>query len=257
MATSPFSTTPYPEGSADPYRSYAWDPFSPPLPSVVVSDAQPASDAAIALITCDQPRYQHRLEVALRTWFPHLASEYDIFVATGRNLSSVVGYAVPDDYRSLPKKMSAVFRLVYVLGYGGMWKVDDDSIVYPGLPRPGSDYCGRVLGAYSSAVNHHRHVGAYCSGGAYWLSRRSLQVMAEADPEDWTIEDGWVGRVLWDHGIRAEDSDLVGYYTDRRSGIPGKYVLMQCPDVIGRGGTKRLPPGEVRPHGKVGRGGGG
>ena len=164
--------------------------FETPLSPPVVA----STSSAIALITCDDPRFVNRLNLVLKTWFPILAETWDIVICSGSNLNC------PDDYKSLPLKVSAAVRMLYALGYDGMWKIDDDSEVKPSLPRPKEDYLGKVLGANNGIIAN------YCSGGAYWLSRRSMKVVAEADPTGWTIEDGWVGRVLHDAGIYPVDS---------------------------------------------------
>jgi hypothetical protein len=204
--------------------------------------------ALIALVTCDLPRYRRRLEVCLKTWVPSTVLDFDFLLASSAILSPLAGHDVPDDYPSLPQKMSEVFRLANRLGYEGLWKIDDDSIVFPGLPRPPQDYCGKVLGGqHLSDLDGFRD--GYCSGGAYWLSARSLAIMAEAEPPLTGAEDGWVGSVLSAAGIFPQDTNLVGYWTDRNSGITGRHVQMQCPDIIGVGATKRIPPGESAFHG--------
>lgn len=104
---------------------------------------------------------------------------------------------VPDDYRGLALKVRGMVRWALEQGYDYICKVDDDCYVF--LDRllsrfdPAADYRGSVQTTDETK---------YASGGLYWLSRRAMAVIADAEPErdEWR-EDRWVGRTLAGVGI--------------------------------------------------------
>lgn len=100
---------------------------------------------------------------------------------------------VPDDYYSLPQKVRKICEFALDSGYPRILKLDDDSYVnWKQFEVPEADYAGI------------RKPGDYASGGAYWLSRRAMEVIARYGIDDWA-EDRGVGKLLAEHGIRLTD----------------------------------------------------
>lgn len=117
---------------------------------------------------------------------------------------------VPDDYAGLPQKTQALCRWALDNGYDRLLKIDDDAFVnvevfedvyadYAGIRIQANDMGSHRLGIPNAA--RKTYPLDYASGGAYWLSARSMQIVAD-EPlgADWA-EDRWVGHTLAKHGI--------------------------------------------------------
>jgi|HubBroStandDraft_4_1064222.scaffolds.fasta_scaffold02564_5 hypothetical protein len=71
----------------------------------------------------------------------------------------------------------------------------------------------RLANAYADLPVHADIIGNYffhgvedggpCGGSGYWLSRRAMEVIAQADPTDVKSEDIWVARVLSEAGLKG------------------------------------------------------
>jgi hypothetical protein len=110
-------------------------------------------------------------------------------------LSGEVFLQAPDDYYSLPYKVRELSRWALANGYERLLKLDDDALLFP----------NRVIVPSSHCVGWMQPCGDYCAGFAYWLSRRAMEVVANADiPEGMHSEDRWTGAVLAAAGIKPE-----------------------------------------------------
>lgn len=122
---------------------------------------------------------------------------------------------VPDDYDSLPAKTKAICQWAVNNEYDYAFLTDTDT--YVSVPRLLAsrfylhDYTGYVL----DWLPTH-----YCSGPGYWLSRKAMKILAEAD---WskisghgheTCEDVMVGAVLHAHGILPHHDRRYALYED-------------------------------------------
>jgi len=172
------------------------------LRKTVACVAAPRVKILIAIYTCSRPKYQARLQVLQETWLPLAAPFHDIRFFDGMRLG------VPDDYWSLPQKTKALCKYAIQHGYDYLLKVDDDTYVHPDkLAPPGVDYAGIRIKANDlgfpptfAASPKGTHPFDYASGGAYWLSRKAMEIVAETEIDDWA-EDRWVGQTLGRHGI--------------------------------------------------------
>ena len=109
---------------------------------------------------------------------------------------------VKDDYLSLPLKVQAVFKWAFNNSYNYIFKVDNDTMVFP----------DRLLAAFNSKLDYEGFVirGGpvdYCAGCGYWLSRESFSHVASAEWNGDTAEDRWVGTVLNKVGIRPTNNE--------------------------------------------------
>ena len=153
----------------------------------------------MGLVTCDQPKYQNLTYLCLNSWAKTLPDNFDLKVCTG----AVLG--VPDDYNSLQLKTKALVIYSKVHHYDGTIKIDDDVFVRTDkLVFPSEDYAG-----WASLDNYqHECPWAHCQGGFYCLSKRAMDIIAEAPfypkhPNKCLAknEDSWVGWSLKENGI--------------------------------------------------------
>ena len=108
---------------------------------------------------------------------------------------------VADGYLDLPIKVQAICKWALERKYDFLFKADVDTFIWiDRLMASGfeqHDYSGWTSEWKMPAETN------YCSGGAgYWLSKKAMKIVAEAALTKDTAEDRWVGRVLFDAGIK-------------------------------------------------------
>lgn len=171
------------------------------------------SKILIAIITCKQNA--DRVLAQQDTWIPRaIVAGYDVQIFDGERLG------LPDDYYSLVQKTQAVCRWALMQGYVRMLKVDDDCCIrvnqfrpsrhdYAGIFVPASDAGSCIVPPTVPAKPKGTYPYNYAAGGAYWLSRKAMTIVADAQPNgDWA-EDRFVGDTLGKHGILVQR--LPGY----------------------------------------------
>lgn len=166
----------------------------------------------IAVVTCEKNK--DRVQAQLETWVPR--ANVDVKFFDGKTLG------VPDDYYLLPHKVRKICEYAVAAGHDRILKLDDDGFVnWKQFKVIEADYAGI------------RKPGDYASGGAYWLSRRSMQIVAEHGIQDWA-EDRGVGVLLARHGIQLTDVPYI---------LPGAGVAAEygCPCGLGKCKDKSGP----------------
>lgn len=158
----------------------------------------------IAIPTCEADK---ELEEACKaTWAGH--QEWNLPFPMVANIAFLDGptLGVADGYDDLPIKVQAICKWALQLDYDFLFKCDSDTYVWmnrlftSGFEQ--HDYSGWTGGKVAPKDE-------YASGGAgYWLSRRAMEIVANAELTDDTCEDRWVGRVLFDAGIIAHRNPL-------------------------------------------------
>lgn len=176
----------------------------------------------IAIISCHK-YYNERAAACRRTWVNECQDHVDVKFFVGSEKMKAVKLepdtiqltSVPDDYPGLPIKVQEMVRWAYHQGYEYVLKLDDDAIMV--LERALTcdfrehDYQGRLRGPSG------RYVAPYCSGIGYWLSHKSMKVIAKAGrPED-TAEDRWVGNTLLKAGIEGHPDYRFAVVTSDRN----------------------------------------
>lgn len=174
-------------------------------------DAATKVDTLFAVVTCK--KYEHRAQKQLETWIPRArALGFNVEVFDGARLG------VPDDYLSLPLKIKALCTWARQRGYKHLLKMDDDAYIFAEkLDIVIEDYAG--IGVRRNDCGDPAHNMAalpdgtcqfdYASGGAYWLSAKSMDLLIAAPFNgDWA-EDRWVGQTLGKAGIQF--TALPGY----------------------------------------------
>lgn len=155
------------------------------------------ADVLIAIPTCEADKPME--DTIRRTWGKDLQSTHgahvlEIVFFSGKTLG------VPDDYDSLPIKIKAICQWAASQTYQWMLKADTDTYIWLDRIMASGfehyDYSGYCNPKFPDAEN-------YASGGAgYWLSRRATRIIANAELTEDTAEDRWVGKTLYDAGIR-------------------------------------------------------
>jgi hypothetical protein len=149
----------------------------------------------VALESC--LKFSARAQLCINSWAQELPPGYDFKVFTGQVLN------VPDDYYSLCIKTKAIAAYALAHEYDWLLIVDDDVYIRTQqLVIPNAHYAGMIL---PRGINTGTQQ-PYCSGGAYWLSRKALTIIANAPLSHETYaEDRWTGAALAHHGITPHD----------------------------------------------------
>jgi len=180
------------------------------------------SKTLIAVVTCHQ--FRDRADAQRATWVP-LVTDADVRFFVGfehkAQRPDEVVLQTWDCYERLPHKVQAMCRWALANNYSQLFKCDDDVYIWPSRLLAAApktlDYVGRV-----NDLSRTR----FCSGFGYWLSRRAIEIIANAATPDDYAEDRWVGKTLIQAGIRpANDSRYVYANTKKRLPVLGSDVV--------------------------------
>jgi hypothetical protein len=155
----------------------------------------------VGVVACEAHRA--RMESQRKFWANNPDVDVVFFLGTGatKQQDNEVILDCPDDYAGLPLKVRAMFRWVLENGYDYALRCDSDVYLRPErLVVPVCDYAGRLRGPWGP-----EHPAPYCSGFAYWVSRKAMEavVAAPAYPSD--AEDVATGNILLKAGIIPVD----------------------------------------------------
>lgn len=189
----------------------------------------------LAIVSCKA--YACRAEIQKKSWIMKaIAAGYDVQIFDGERLG------VPDDYLNLKQKTKALCVWALERGYSGVLKMDDDTFVWvENFKEVKEDYAGIRIIANDGGSEKLKIPPApagtypldYACGGAYWLSKRSMEIIAkEPFNEDWA-EDRWVGHTLARHNIQfkaLEDYDQAFHHQLESYLERSLAVLTQIPE---------------------------
>lgn len=159
-----------------------------------------AEKILIAIVTCH--RFAGRVEAVRNTWLKEMNNlEYRFFYGGhgGRQpLEDEVFLGVDDSYQELSHKTQAIMKWALDHGYTTVLKCDDDVFIFPErlvnvVPR--SMYEGRL-----NFSNKNLVLNGWCSGFAYWLRGKALELVANTPPMH-KAEDMSVGMILAKNSI--------------------------------------------------------
>ena len=169
------------------------------------------NEKLIAIVTC--ARGAELQDLLPETWIP-LARQagFDVEMFDGKRLNC------DDGYLSIMQKSIAIYKWALERGYRNVLKVDDDTYIRVDRLRDyGVDYGGHIWTANDYGLNSFPKFkdwtppiydfpkGAYphnfVSGGAVWLSRKSVEILATAPPNGDFAYDRWAGDVLARAGV--------------------------------------------------------
>jgi hypothetical protein len=151
----------------------------------------------------------HKHQVIRDTWGKDLSSCQLKFFMGGAGAGPFeddifLGTNVEDSYEALSLKTQAICRWALEHDFDYMFKCDVDTFVNP---RKFSIFGGLdYMGGENADVNVPGFAPnriEFCSGGAgYWLSKKSLTLIAESDSIKTSAEDVFVADALLKHGIK-------------------------------------------------------
>ena len=145
----------------------------------------------VAMSTCKKEKYVQRTQRCVEEWGNLLPTNADLRVFTGEDLGT------GDAYNNLVKKTQTIAAYAVNRGYDWLLKIDDDTSLRRVEP-PEVDYAGWASTETCDGVPPH------CNGGAYWLSRCAMQLVANEPTGDFSFssaEDQWVGATLRKYNI--------------------------------------------------------
>jgi hypothetical protein len=110
-----------------------------------------------------------------------------------------------DRYEHLPEKVRAMSRWALARDYHHMLKCDDDVVLRP------NDILNSGYEAFDFSGKGNRPPQPYVVsfGFNYWMSRKSMQLIADAElpPDGSNDDEKWVAKTLWDHNIALHSVD--------------------------------------------------
>ena len=193
--------------------------YVPPAPVAPSDKAKP-----LIMVMCCKAKMD-RIEAIRQTWLQDardLGIDVRFFYGHGFTPSSfvppvtiedttgklTVSLPCDDSYEALPTKVKMAFAWAVDHGYTNALKIDDDTYCVPNrLLTSGfeaNDWIGRI---------NHQPDGHYCSGGSgYWLSKKAMEIVANAKLDgDWA-EDREIGRILRNAGIKPTNDKRYTLY---------------------------------------------
>ncbi len=159
----------------------------------------------IAVISC-RSRLQTWVKAIRETWLPLVpVHRADVKFFVGRGEGSVPEDAVvldcDDSYMGLPEKVRAMARWAVEYEYDFALKNDDDVILRPAALLSS----GYEKHEYSGKANRPPQPYTVPFGFNYFLSKKCLKIVAEAELPETNDDEKWVAKNLWDHGIELHD----------------------------------------------------
>jgi len=163
---------------------------------------------------------RHREEwrqVVRNTWLPQVPKDKcDAFFFMGRGeerqfSEDEVELDCSDKYEHLPEKVRAITRWALKRTYGHMLKCDDDVVLRPNAILAS----GYESYDFSGKANRPPQPYVVSFGFNYWLSRKSMEIVAESElPTDGSNDDEkWVAKTLWDHSISLHNDSRYRLHT--------------------------------------------
>jgi len=161
------------------------------------------SKILIAAPVCHE--YRERWQACLDTWAGTNLCDVKLYTSEDFNVPPEQNRCMTDQTglvtrpgQDLSYRLRELCRWALEQGYTNLFKCDDDTYVWVdrllASSGPEFDYLGFSHGSW--------HYPPFASGGAgFWLSRKSMQVIAESELDPNRIDDVWIGERLLHAGI--------------------------------------------------------
>ncbi|MGA3200658.1 MAG: hypothetical protein ABSD89_14830 [Halobacteriota archaeon] len=174
----------------------------------------------------NRPAFQQAIR---DTWLPFIpvGTDYKFFLGPSERepKADEVFLNCDDSYQGLPSKVRAIVRWAYEHGYDFVLKCDDDVILKP----------ARVMSSgfmYHDFTGHANDKRTYPVpfGFCYWLSRKSMAAVVDAElPKD-NNDEVWVTECLSRAGIVLSHDPRYAMYTGKReSYVPKAPRALRAP----------------------------
>jgi hypothetical protein len=167
----------------------------------------------IAIVTCK--KYADRVQSQRDVWYGRaIRAGFDIEIFDGDRLGC------SDEYgEGLTHKTRGICQWAFDHGYDYLLKCDDDTWVNPEkLKVPDADYAGILWPANDNGYNGMPAAPpgtwphTYALGGAYWVSRKLMELVAKTPvPAGVWSEDRWVGHLVGEAGLTTQNI-FYGFY---------------------------------------------
>lgn len=153
------------------------------------------STTLIAVVTCKGR--SKWADIIRKTWAPLCSSRADVlfFTGSGANLPLTVELDCDDSYQGLPDKVREIVRYSLQHGYEYVLKCDDDVVINPNAVLS-SGYDKYDFSGHESTVG-----SSVPYGFNYWMSKRSMQVVARQELPNNNNDEAWVAHALLAEGI--------------------------------------------------------
>ena len=155
--------------------------------------------------------------VVRSTWMaqvPPDKADAFFFMGNGESrefLKDEVALDCSDKYEHLPEKIQNICKWTLERDYHHMLKCDDDCVLKPKAMLDS----GYEKYDFSGKANRPPQPYVVSFGFNYWLSRKSMEVVAAAPlpPDGSNDDEKWVAKHLWDHGIALHNDDRYRLHT--------------------------------------------
>lgn len=187
----------------------------------------------IAIVSCH--KNSDFRDCQRETWIPELEGKFDYKFFLGRGDTSYqplldeVLLDCSDGYLGLPEKVREICRWALQYQYSHLFKCDDDTYIVPSRLLLSNyeryDYMGRVR------IASGKYRAPYAVGGpGYSLSRLAFTVVADAELTEDSVEDRWIGNVLYDQDIHATHNDNFSVLTSyhQESPLVTNSIISSC-----------------------------
>ena len=167
----------------------------------------------LALINCHaRPQYA---DAQRETWLPQVSGlDYRFFLGPGTRQPKADEVFLPcdDSYRGLPNKVQESVRWALSYGYDYMLKIDDDVVLRPSAFA----ISGYNNHDFSGHTNDDRQAVVAPWGFCYTLSRRAMEIIAQASLPPNNNDEVWVANTLAQHGITLHNESRYVLYKGKR-----------------------------------------
>jgi hypothetical protein len=182
----------------------------------------------IAVVSCRSR--QNYADAIRNTWLPLVpADKADVrfFVGRGEHTefpADVVELDCDDSYQGLPEKVRCIVRWALTNGYDHALKCDDDVVLLP-------------VDLLQSGYERYDFVGHRSSnkalpapyGFCYWMSRRSMEIVAESELPSTNYDEGWVTLKLQEKGIDLHHDARYHLHLGKRTDFVSKRAPLRAP----------------------------
>ena len=168
---------------------------------------------------------QANADAQRETWIKDIPEGIDYKFFFGRGMDrepedDEVFVDCSDGYRGLPSKVWLALKWAKEHGYDYVFKTDDDVYIRP----------ERLL---TCGFEKHDYIGRYfqeyACGLAYWVNKRSIDVLAGSPEPQEGAEDQWVGKTLAAAGIVCQNDERYHLVMRVRPGSK-EFLRVQPPD---------------------------